>query len=253
MTNRTVQPGGSSNTKSKRGDTSERIYEELKQEILSGKIAAGTLLSEGALARRFEVSRTPVREALNRLSCDRVIVTLPKRGHLVRTVSVSDAMDAFRVRELLEVEAAGEAALRITEEEVAYLKSLAVDNPDEPAMMNYQIHSTIARIAGNRLLADFIEELLILMQRMIATHPDREDPEHEIQVIEALEARDSEAARAAMRFHVRDFMEKLLRPVMHSSGITRPDAARRATAASSPPAGAKKAPMEHDPSLVNKG
>jgi DNA-binding GntR family transcriptional regulator len=206
-----AQPDNSSGTKRKRGQLSERIYEGLKQDILSGEIPPGTLLSEAVLGRRYEASRTPVREALNRLACDRVIVTLPQRGHLVRTVSVSEAIEAFRVRELLEVEAAGQAALRITDREVAYLKELAAGDPDGPAMVNYRIHGTIALIAGNRLLADFIEETLVLMQRMIATHPDREDLEPELQVIEALEARDPAAAREAMRVHIRDVMEKLLR------------------------------------------
>jgi DNA-binding GntR family transcriptional regulator len=194
----------------KRGGTWELIYDQLKQEILSGEIAPGTLLSELEIAKRFGVSRTPVREALNRLACDRVIVALPQRGHLVRTVSVSEIVEAFRVRELLEVEAAGEAARRITDEEVAYLESLFQEDVDEPALANYRFHSAVARIAGNRLLADFIEEVLVLMQRMIANHPDRDVLEPELQVLEALAARDPDAAREAMRAHVHDVMEKLL-------------------------------------------
>ncbi len=208
MTNKLAASGDQ--VRRKRGGASELVYDQLKQDILSGEIEAGTLLSESEIARRFDVSRTPVRDALARLACDRVIVTLPQRGHLVRTVSLSEVIDAFRVRELLEVEAAGEAARRITDEQVAHLKTLLEDNQEEPALMNYQIHSSIARIAGNRLLADFIEETLILMQRMIATHPDHAVLEPEQQVIEALEARDPDAAREAMRAHIRDVMEKLL-------------------------------------------
>lgn len=120
-------------------------------------------------------------------------------------------------------------------------------------MMNYRIHSTIARIAGNRLLADFIEEILVLMQRMIATHPDREDLEPELRVIEALEARDPEAAREAMRFHVRDVMERLLRPRMHNAGLIWPDAAGHATAAESAPGNANQKPRVRDASLANIG
>ncbi len=202
----------SDQARGKRGGTSETIYSQLKQDILSGELKAGTMLSESEIARRFGVSRTPVRDALARLACDRVVVALPQRGHLVRTVSLSEVIEAFRVRELLEVEAAGQAALRITDEQVAHLKSLVKDNLEDPTRVNYQIHSIIAKIAGNRLLADFIEETLILMQRMIATHPDHAVLEPELQVIEALEARDPDAAREAMRAHIRDVMEKLLPP-----------------------------------------
>lgn len=194
----------------KRGGASGRVYDQLKHDILSGEIEAGTLLSESEIAGRFGVSRTPVREALKRLACDRVVIALPQRGHLVRTVSVSEIVEAFRVRELLEVEAAGEAARRITDEEVSYLKSLLEPDVEEPALVNYRIHSAIATIAGNRLLADFIQETLVLMQRMIATHPDRLVLEPERQVVGALEARDVEGARQAMRAHIRDVMDKLL-------------------------------------------
>ncbi|MCJ7625631.1 MAG: GntR family transcriptional regulator [Anaerolineaceae bacterium] len=198
-----------SNHKSIKEKAAEIIYQTLKEEILLGKIAAGTLLSETDIADRFNVSRTPVREALGRLTCDRVIHALPQRGHLVRTVSLSEILEAFRVREILEVEAAGEAARRITDDQVAALKTILLEE-ENPFLANYKVHTAIARISGNRLLADFIDEVLILMQRLIVNHPDVMDPQPEIEVIEALETRDVKAARETMRFHIRDVRNKLL-------------------------------------------
>jgi DNA-binding GntR family transcriptional regulator len=198
-----------SNHKPKKEKAAEIIYQTLKEEILLGVVAAGTLLSESEIARRFDVSRTPVREALGRLTCDRVIHALPKRGHLVRTVSLSELLEAFRVREILEVEATGEAAKRITDEQIAELKSILLEE-ENPFLSNYRIHTAIAKISGNRLLADFIDEVLVLMQRLIVNHPDVMDPQPEIQIIEALETRDVRVAREMMRLHIRDVRDKLL-------------------------------------------
>jgi len=213
MENDNLSPNGTDNSrKSKRGGISDRIYNQLKKQILKGEIESGTLLSESEIARRFSVSRTPVRDALNRLSCDHITVSLPQKGHQVRTVSVDEAMGAYRVREILEAEAASEAARRITDEQIAYLKSLVSGREVEKGLAHYQIHSTIAKISGNRLLADFIEEALTLMEQMIANHPItqlefQESLKPEMLVIEAIETRDPKVAREAMRQHIRDSRE----------------------------------------------
>lgn len=195
----------------------ENVYTTLKHDIMWGKIESGTLLSELKLAARFGVSRTPVREALTMLASDGLINTLPRRGHLVRTISLSEMLNAFRVRELLEVEAVAQAVRRITDQEIAHLRELAeagdgVDLPD----LNRQFHMTIARASGNRILADFIERLLILMQSVLIMDPHlaawtEEGMEEELAIINALAARDEEAAREAMRRHIRNTLSSILR------------------------------------------
>ena len=94
-----------------RTSTADRIYNELKQDIMWGNVPPGSLLSEIRLDDHFGASRTPVRQALSMLAKDGLITTLPQRGHLVRTVSISEMLDAFRLREILEVEAAAQAGV----------------------------------------------------------------------------------------------------------------------------------------------
>lgn len=196
---------------------SEQVYNTLKQEIMWGEIEPGTLLSELKLAARFGVSRTPVREALTMLASDGLITTLPRRGHLVRTVSFSELLGAFRLRELLEVEAVAQASQRITDSELVYLSELARvrDDADIPAL-NREFHMTVARASGNRVLADFIERLLILMQSILIKDPHlaswtEEGMEEETAIINALAARDEDAAREAMRSHVRNTLTSILK------------------------------------------
>ena len=186
----------------------DQIYVTLKQEILSGQIEPGELLSETEIAKRFQISRTPVREALNQLACDGLVQVLPQRGHIVKTISLSEVFEAFRLRELLEVEAAGEAARFITDAEIADLERIMNDGNDK-VQTNFQFHTAIARISRNRLLYDFVEELLMLMQRLMITHPTLYDPSPEIKIIDAFKNRDSEAAREAMRMHIYESRDHL--------------------------------------------
>ena len=182
-----------------------------------GEIEPDTLLSELKLAARFGVSRTPVREALTMLTSEGLITTLSRRGHLVRTVSFSEILGAFRLRELLEVEAAGQAAHRITDRDLAYLRQLAENRAgtDIPAN-NREFHMTIARASGNRLLTEFIERLLILMQSVLIKDPHlkswtNEGLQVELTIIAALASHDEEAAREAMGNHIRNTLTTILK------------------------------------------
>jgi DNA-binding GntR family transcriptional regulator len=195
----------------------KKIHQVLKEEILNGIIEPGTLLSESKLASRFGVSRTPIREALSMLDNDRLIYSLPQRGHQVRTVSFSETVDAFRIRELLEVEAIRLAVHRITDERISYLKQLIEKAKiGDSYNFNYEFHTTIAKASNNRILAEFIEEMLILLNNVLLAHPDirgssSKSVEPEVKILEALERRDENAACEAMRAHIHESMEKVLR------------------------------------------
>jgi DNA-binding GntR family transcriptional regulator len=200
-----------------RKNCANQVYVVLKSDIMEGRIAPGALLSESSLASRFGMSRTPVREALGVLASDGLITTLPQRGHVVNTVSVSEVLDAFRLREILEVEAIGQAVRRISDVEIDRLRELiaireAADLPD----INREFHTAIARASGNRLLVDFIDRLLISMQRVLimdprTTHWTEEGFQEEQSIVEALAAHDEECARLAIAHHIRSTLASVLR------------------------------------------
>jgi DNA-binding GntR family transcriptional regulator len=83
------------------------IYETLKAEIRSGQLSSDTPLREVELAERFGVSRTPIREALHRLSSEKLIRTLPNAGAFVGMFTWEDAREIFAIRQVLEAFAAG--------------------------------------------------------------------------------------------------------------------------------------------------
>ncbi len=196
--------------------TVENIYRALKEDIMWGRIEPDTLLNETVLAARFGVSRTPVREALSMLASDGLTHALPRRGHLVGTVSVAETLEAFRVREILEVEAISHAVHRLSDAAIARLLELANtrESEDFPAI-NREFHMSIARASGNRILADFIERLLVTMQRVLILDPHvtgwtEDGMQEDLAIVRALAARDEAAACEAMAVHIRNTLSSIL-------------------------------------------
>lgn len=94
------------------GRASDRAYEVLREEILQWRLAPGTVLGEVEQAARLGVSRTPLREALSRLSAEGLVEAQSGRGLVVSSADVSDVRGLFEVREALETAAAALAAAR---------------------------------------------------------------------------------------------------------------------------------------------
>lgn len=82
--------------------SAERVYQETKEQILSGQLTGGTLLSEGQVAQSLGVSRTPAREAFVRLQAEGLLSLLPRRGAVVAAMSVAEAVDVLEARLALE-------------------------------------------------------------------------------------------------------------------------------------------------------
>lgn len=190
------------------------VYLALKQSIITGTVAPGTIINETDLAQRYSVSRTPVREALILLGQEGFVESLPRAGYLVTQLSVGEVQEAFHLREVLEVEAARLAANSITEAELASLEAHILGIPPEinPGF-NREFHMIIARASRNRRLARLVEQLLDEMDRILYFDPQMAGPaqpdEHQA-IIDALRAHHAAEAQEAMRAHVRAVKSRVL-------------------------------------------
>jgi len=203
-------------------DKTTVLYEDVREKIVSGEIQPGAILTEGDLADEYGVSKTPVREALVLLRHEGFVDSMPRIGHVVATFTVQDVLEVFHLRSILEAEAAGLAAERITEEEIAALQ----ENRDEEMVLseradgagyderayelNVAFHFLIARASGNRRLAALIKRLMEDMRRMLAFDPRFVEPQHHMEIIEALQRGDRTEAEEAMRRHVDETKFRLL-------------------------------------------
>ena len=118
---------GRSTRKTRTVPLSEDVRQKMLSDISTGVFAPDDVLNTAALAERYGVSRTPVREALVALERAGVITVLPYRGHVVRTLSLADAQDIYFMREVIETAAAERAAERIDHTGLAQLDDLCAE------------------------------------------------------------------------------------------------------------------------------
>jgi DNA-binding GntR family transcriptional regulator len=196
---------------------SSRIQNRILEEIHAGALLPGAHLEENELAARYEVSRTPVREALRQLEAIGVVKITPRRGAIVADHSADNTRrETLEVIADLEASAARYAASRMTAEERKDLIDLrqrmnrVVKDNDRVAFdkLNAEFHHRIHRSAHNSLL---LEQIASMRLRIIpytrASHMSEESQiqvshrEHEM-LITALLQGDAEMAYHAMRFHV---------------------------------------------------
>ncbi len=154
----------------------DRVYLETKELILSGDVPAGRLLSEGDIAQRMSVSRTPVREAFVRLQSEDLLELIPKRGAVVTPVPTSEAMDVLETRAALEVAAVRRMTSRM-DDLTALLAALgdlvtqqreAAEAGDVAAFARLDVgfHATVVSSSGNQLATRFYATLADRQRRM---------------------------------------------------------------------------------------
>jgi DNA-binding GntR family transcriptional regulator len=203
----------------------ERIKDVILQRIVSGEYPPGSRLVETRIAQELGVSQAPVREALRDLEQLGCIVHEPFRGCSVRAFSAEELLEAFPVRAALEALAARLAAERIAEGELLQLAELletmraAARRGDAhgQSQANASFHATIVRAARNatlerqwQLLEPFSRTFLTVSQPgldLLALS------ERHIPILDALRARDPDAAAAAMHRHLMDAADLLKEPV----------------------------------------
>lgn len=201
----------------------EVVYERLLSAILSGQLVGGDELSEVNLAEQFGVSRTPVREALNRLASDGLVENGRNRRATVRTVTREMVIEIYQVRQCLESGAARLAAERIDPSELARLDAMAAAvrptsatiDQEQALTFDAELHGSIARHCGNRKLAEEVRRytnFVPILQRLAGRRDDRLllAYEQHLRIMDALRAHDGPAAAEAMSSHIQSALDVLL-------------------------------------------
>lgn len=200
----------------KRGDTAESVTDALRDAILDGLIPASTWLREEDLAAELQVSRTPIREALRRLTAEGLAVRVPNQGVQVTPMTIEDVLAVYTVRENLEGLAARLAANRaekplideLTHVNAAMAECAEAEDPAKMYRLNLEFHRVIRESSGNQYLKRFLTLVEHAVRRFGATTyeiPGRMATtieEHE-RIIKAIGARNPDEAEQAAREHMR--------------------------------------------------
>ena len=190
------------------------VYDQLKKNIISGEISAGAILNEAELVQNLGVGKTPIREALIMLSHEGLVDAMPRVSYVVTRLTIQDMLEIFALRILLEVDAIGIAAERITENDIGKLEdnnkretALANGEPgaslkEQGYQLNREFHLIIAQATSNQRLVHLIQGLIDDLERALSFDPYIVDPPQHGGIILCLKDRDKAKAQAAMRQHI---------------------------------------------------
>ena len=192
-----------------------RVYDDIKEAILSGVLEPGAAIDKVVLCERLGVSRFPVTTAINRLAFERLVMIEPQHGSFIAKISADDVRDLMIIRRALEVEIASEAARRLPPESLAALDrnlryqqaaELARDVPGFYAL-DVEFHDIIINgiaLAHANEILEGLRAHLERVRRLLLTPPGRLPntlKEHRA-IAEAIRTGDAQAARTAMRTHL---------------------------------------------------
>lgn len=192
----------------------QRVVHQLRTEILSFQLQPGEPLGEDELARRLEVSRTPIREALSWLEQEGLIRRIPKRGAIVADVSTASVLEAYEIRQRLESLAAHKAVENITDEQIREIRGTAATMHPRPQSisevldndkLDRHIHAIVLQAAGSQLLSEIVDATRQRTHRLMFVVPPgryRTSIDEHDALADALAARDADAAERAMQTHL---------------------------------------------------
>jgi DNA-binding GntR family transcriptional regulator len=202
----------------------DQIYAMVRSLILSGAIAPGEAIDEKAIAAQLKVSRTPVREALKKLSDEHLVDIVAQSGTRATSIDAKEIRQAFLIRRALEAESASLAAPRMTQEHADNLSEILRQHARAIEQQNYataishddRFHRYLTEMSDLPLLWRSIEVSKAQLDRcrhlMLPRRGEAETTlEHHRRIIRALNLNNPDAAREAMKAHLDAAFETTIR------------------------------------------
>lgn len=201
-------------------------YEKIKNQIITLHFRPGEYLNEAQVSKSLKIGRTPVHQALNRLMIEGMVAVIPRKGVIVKGVSLNDVMEIIDVRLINETYCARLAAARADDRDIAAMarildeadKAVAASDVERQMMLDSDFHGTLSRAAKNEVLADLMRSLhdrslrFWFISLRDASHHQAVMDQHRA-ILEAIRARDPDAASAAVRDHIESFRRNVARHV----------------------------------------
>jgi len=205
----------------------DQAYLRLRNEILTCILAPGQVVSERELAQRYEVSKTPIREALTRVCHDGLVQRLSGRGYIIAPITIQYIRDLFDLRLVLELAAAERAARNAAPTQIAALQEMSaisycLEDPASHAAFlrtNRDFHLALAAAADNRRLVELLEGLLIEMDRLFYLGLRLRDSSMEMrrehqELVAALAAGDTAGVREVLARQINASRDRILEAIM---------------------------------------
>ncbi|HSM58956.1 MAG TPA: GntR family transcriptional regulator [Candidatus Sulfomarinibacteraceae bacterium] len=200
----------------------QKAYEAIRHKIVSLELPPGAVIDESALIEELDVGRTPIREALQRLALEKLVVIVPRRGMFVTEIGITDLQRLFEVRLELEDLAARLATRRGRPEHWQRMEEVLAQLDDESEETDNEIlitidgacHEIMYEAADNEFLQDTLSTMYALSLRLWYYSLAKIGRMHSTvsehrEILEALKAGDQERAGALLRAHITSFQEEI--------------------------------------------
>jgi DNA-binding GntR family transcriptional regulator len=202
----------------------DRAYEAIKHRIFTVAYAPGAYLNEVAISQELGIGRTPVHHALHRLAKEGLVNVMPRKGVIVRPVSLDEVAQIIEVRLVNETHCASLAARRVTRADLEIAKAIlaraqreidAGEGVEELMRLDQSFHSWIAKMSGNLILAEILANLQDRAARFWflslseGHHPQQVQHEH-LDLLQAIASKDEMQAAAMARAHIESFRNTIL-------------------------------------------
>ena len=196
-----------------------RAYLSIKEHILDGRLDEDSRLTEGSLSSRLGISKSPIREALNRLEAEGLVHIEPRKGAYLRRLSISEMNELYELREALEVH-----VVRTAQVTPALLSELNQSEKRQRAFMkandkarsieeDVHFHAELARSTENAHLCTVLQNTqnkIWLCRRKTYDLSGSTAPEYHQSIVDALQENDRVRAQEAMREHIENVRRRLL-------------------------------------------
>ena len=204
------------------GTDNDAIYARISDAIAAHKLPPGAKLGEEALGEIFGVSRTKIRQALFQRASDKLVTLIPGRGAFVAQPTVREAQEVFEARRIVEAAVMTQFVARASDKDIATLQKHLAAQKRASAAGNAQsrnhllgdFHAVLARLAGNAVLAEIVEELVARTSLITLfyqnTRAAAASLDEHVTLMAAIEKRDARLAVKLMHEHLTDVEEGLV-------------------------------------------
>ena len=197
----------------------QQAYQFIRDEIIKGKLDGRQHLTEGYFASRFGISKSPIREALNRLESEGLITIKPRRGAFVSEFSIDDVEEIYELREVLEALVVRDAVLdsrvlaRMRESVRAAKAYLRKNDMSNYIRQDATFHTRLAQASSNSRLRKILENMhnqMLILRRKTFELTSHTSVKQHTQILDALEKRRKDVAAKLMVRHIRTVRRRLV-------------------------------------------
>ena len=210
-----------------------QAYELIKHEIITLRFRPGEYLNEAQVSKLLKIGRTPVHQALNRLMLEGMVEVIPRKGVIVKAVSLNDILEMIDVRIINESYCARLAAARAGESDIAEMERILDEaektttdlDTDRQMLLDRDFHNALSRAAGNAVLTDFVRTLHDSSLRFWFI--SLRDPVHHVAVkeqhraiLDAIKRSSPDAASNAVRNHIESFRSHIMQNILGEGQVS---------------------------------